>query len=36
VVKLTLFRKKLEMLPTTRNVAAKNIRIEQDYDEKIK
>jgi hypothetical protein len=35
-VKLTSFRKKLEMLPTTRNLAAKNIRIEQDYNEKIK
>jgi hypothetical protein len=35
-VKLTSFRKKLEILPTTRNLAAKNIRIEQDYNEKIK
>jgi len=36
LVKLTSFRKKLEVLPTTRNLAAKNIRIEQDYNEKIK
>jgi hypothetical protein len=36
LVKLTSFRKKLEVLPTTRNLAAKNIRIEQGYDEKIK
>ena len=36
LVKLTSFRKKLEVLPTTRNLAAKNIRIEKDYDEKIK
>jgi hypothetical protein len=33
---LTLFRKELEVLSTTRNLAAKNIRIEQGYDEKIK
>lgn len=36
LVKLTLFRKKLEVLLTTRNLVAKNIRIEEDYNEKIK
>jgi len=32
LVKFTSFRKKLEVLTTTRNLAAKSIRIEQGYD----
>jgi hypothetical protein len=36
LVKLTLLRKELEVLPTTRNLAVKNIRTEQNNKKKIK